>query len=132
MVLPPRIELGSRASEARVLSVELQERMNKLFFEDVPEPMVTILDSTGKLSDDILFLTLIVFRLMIAAFPAQATVAQLVEQGPLKPKVLGSTPSRRTNKNDSQAESFLYANRNPRRDERVIPPCGVSRVSVAG
>ena len=27
-----------------------------------------------------------------------ATVAQLVEQGPLKPKVLGSNPSRRTNK----------------------------------
>ena|GEM_PF-4343918 len=28
-----------------------------------------------------------------------ATVAQLVEQGPLKPKVLGSTPSRRTTRN---------------------------------
>ena len=57
MVLPPRIELGSRASEARILSVELQERVNKLFFEDVPEPMVTRLDCTGKLDDDILFLT---------------------------------------------------------------------------
>ena len=36
-----------------------------------------------------------------------ATVAQLVEQGPLKPKVLGSNPSRRTNKDFSERGSFL-------------------------
>lgn len=33
---------------------------------------------------------------MLAPLLDFATVAQLVEQGPLKPKVLGSTPSRRT------------------------------------
>ena len=33
---------------------------------------------------------------ILAAHFIDATVAQLVEQGPLKPKVLGSNPSRRT------------------------------------
>jgi hypothetical protein len=36
-----------------------------------------------------------------AAFTENALVAQLVEQGPLKPKVLGSIPSQRTTKKRS-------------------------------
>ena len=37
-----------------------------------------------------------------------ASVAQSVEQGPLKPKVLGSTPSRRTKKTSRKRCFFVY------------------------
>ena len=59
---------------------------------------------TRFISDHTLTVSQIFFMILGVHQKNFATVAQLVEQGPLKPKVLGSIPSRRTTMNMFQAE----------------------------